>query len=181
MKLPEGRLRRSRAVTDPGTALSNALDRRLTGYAILEPQDALLLDGDGVGVVTFENGVPVLAYHTGTDRGGPEALADLAASGPYWLELYAVDPAALESLHETPALCVPPAMPADRLGDTDLAERTRRHAPDDRIADAAAADSLAPVEAFLDDEAKIEHIRERAREEAAARAEEWGFTDAVDD
>jgi hypothetical protein len=82
MRLPHGELVRSRVVSDPATALVAAAERELTGYAVFEPQDSLLLDADGRGVVTFEAGVPVLAYHTGTDRGGPEAIADLAVPGP---------------------------------------------------------------------------------------------------
>ena len=93
MKLPPGQLVRSRVVKDLRTALVGALDREVTGYAVLEPRESLLLDESGEGVLTFEGGVPVVAYHTGTDRGGPPALADLAASGPYRLELFALAPA----------------------------------------------------------------------------------------
>jgi len=171
MNLPEGRLVRSRVVTDPRTPLIGALERDLTGYAVLEPQDALLLDADGAGVVTFESGVPVLAYHDGTGRAGPEALADLAIDGPYWLQLFAVD----EPIDGDPGWRVPPGMPAERLaGDADLAERTRERAPGDRP---AAGESLNPVEAFLEDEQKVEAIRERAREEADRRATEWGLSE----
>ena len=73
MKLPRGRLVRRRVVADPATPLATALDEGLTGYVRLESQDALLLDGDGLGVITFSDGVPRAAYHTGTDRGGPPA------------------------------------------------------------------------------------------------------------
>lgn len=126
MRLPEGRLVRSRVVADLRTLLVDALDRRLTGYAVLEPQNALLLDDDGTGVVTFSDGAPVLAYHTGTERGGPAALADIAASGPYRLELVAVAPSALDRVHAFDSLRVPPGMAAERLaGDPSLADRTR--------------------------------------------------------
>lgn len=54
MKLPRGRLVRRRVVTSPATALEGALDVGLTGYARLASQDVLLLDSDGVGVLTFE-------------------------------------------------------------------------------------------------------------------------------
>ncbi|MFB6308795.1 MAG: hypothetical protein ABEH35_05640 [Haloarculaceae archaeon] len=184
MKLPEGRLVRSRVVDEPRHPLADALDRELTGYAVLEPQDTLLLDGDGRGVLTFENGVPVVAYHTGSDRGGPAALADLAVPGPYHVELYAVDGDDLAPIHDEPAVRVPPGMPAERLaGDPALAASTRRAAPDeDRDREPATggaseddrADQSA-VEAFLEDEEKIEAIRQRAREEASERAQEWGF------
>ena len=177
MKLPRGQLVRQRVVGDPGTALSNALADELTGYARLESQDALLLDADGVGVLTFDSGVPGAAYHTGTDRGGPEALADIAVAGPYRLELYELDGETLAEVHEAQSLTVPPGMPAERLaGDSELAERTRTAAPERRRADLDAdGDDRGAVEAFLEDEQKIEAIRERAREEARERAEQWGF------
>lgn len=172
MKLPRGTLVRKRVVSDPGTVLETALDRRLTGYARLESQDAILLDGEGVGILTFERGVPQVAYHTGTDRGGTRALADIAVHGPYQLELFELETEALARVNETPELRVPPEMPADRLaGDVDLAERTNAAAPEtdgaDRHADA--------VEAFLDDEATIRAIRQQARAEARERADELGI------
>ncbi|MFB6141060.1 MAG: hypothetical protein ABEJ26_11575 [Halosimplex sp.] len=195
MRLPEGRLVRSRVVTDPRTVLVDVLDRELTGYAVFEPRDALLLDGDGRGVLTFRAGVPTVAYHTGTERAGPPALADLAAAGPYRLELYALAPADLTRVHGEQRFRVPPGMPAERLvGDQALADRTREAAAPERTADgspsrptADAGDPDGPetgddrqtgaVEAFLDDAEKIEAIRERARSEAEDRAEEWGFDD----
>jgi hypothetical protein len=171
MKLPQGRLVRRRVVTDPATPLSNALDAELTGYARLEPQDALLLDADGVGVLTFEAGVPVVAYHTGTDAAGSAALAEVAVAGPYRLELYELDRGVLEEVHAVEELRVPPDAPADRLaGDPNLAERTRAAAPDWRVED---RDDTGAVVAFLEDEEKVETIRERAREEAERRAAEW--------
>jgi hypothetical protein len=184
MKVPAGSLVRSRVVTDPRTLLVDALDRELTGYAVLEPQGALLLDGDGAGVVTFEAGVPHAAYHTGTDRAGPPALADLAERGPYDLELFALAPDDLDPVHDRETFRVPPGMPAERLaGDQALADRTRERVPESDAgtpgeagdeADPSAAD-VGAVEAFLDDEETIEAIREQAREEATERAEEWGF------
>jgi hypothetical protein len=188
MKLPSGRLVHSRVVDDPGSALAAALDRELTGYAVLEPQETLLLAADARGVLTFSEGVPVLAYHTETDRGGPPALADLAVPGPYRLELVALSDAVLTDLHDTPALRVPPGMPAERLaGDHDLAARTRASAPDDRVRESPGgdADSDEPaqesaVEAFLEDEGKIEAIREQAREEARERASEWGLDEVCE-
>jgi hypothetical protein len=195
MKLPEGRLLRSRVVEDPRTVLVDALDRELTGYAVFEPQDALLLEASGRGVVTFRGGVPVVAYHTGTDRAGPPALADLAAEGPYRIRLFALVPADLEAVHDRSTFRVPPGMAAERLaGDPALADRTRAAAPPERLAgatesaggaaeseagDDAGTDERKPgaVEAFLDDAEKIEAIREQARAEAAERADEWGFDD----
>jgi hypothetical protein len=179
MKLPQGRLVRQRVVSDPGTALASALETELTGYARLESQDALLLDADGVGVLTFEDGVPTVAYHTGTDSAGEDALTDIAVAGPYRLQLYELAAESLAEIHATEELCVPPETPAQRLaGDPSLAERTREVAPETHpSADAAeTADEPSAVEAFLDDEEKIRAIQERARAEAKERATEWEFT-----
>ena len=176
MKLPEGTLVRRRVVTDLGTVLETALDSDLTGYARLESQEALLLDGDGVGVLTFDAGVPVVAYHTGSDRGGPPALADLAADGPYRLALFELDADALVAVHDAPALRVPPGMPAERLaGAPELADRTRAAAPSARLENSRRSSGEAPgaVESFLEDEETIAAIRAEAREEARARAAEW--------
>jgi hypothetical protein len=180
MRLPQGRLRKSRVVTDPREPLADVLDRAVTGYAVFEPQDSLLLDADGRGVVTFVDGVPVVAYHTGTDRGGPPALADLAVPGPYHVSVFELDGADLGPVHDVEDLRVPPGMPAERLaGDPALADSTRRAAPPERRAPAGteAADDHGAVEAFLEDEEKIEAIREQARQEAKQRAAEWGLND----
>ncbi|WP_276280801.1 hypothetical protein [Halorussus caseinilyticus] len=177
--LPDGTLLRSRVESDPADPLETALDRALTGYAVFEPQGSLLLGGDDAraGVVAFEEGVPRFAYHTGTGRGGPAALADLAAPGPYDVELR--DLSADEfAEYDRPDLRVPPGLVADRLaGDPALAERTREAAPPEWTEDAADGDegSLDAVEAFLDDEEKIDAIRDRAREEARERASRWGL------
>jgi hypothetical protein len=71
-------------------------------------------------------------------------------------------------------------MPAERLaGDPALADSTRRAAPADRSAAAGSesGDDHSAVEAFLEDEAKIEAIREQARQEAKQHAAEWGLSD----
>jgi hypothetical protein len=165
MKLPRGRLVRSRVVRDPGTVLRIALDRSLTGYAVLELQDSLLFDDERRGVVTFTDGVPVLAYDTESDRGGTDALADFAVPGPYSADLFRLDPTALEEPHDTPELRVPPGVPAEELADDpDLAAETRDRAPDDRLSDAD--DGGSAVAASLEDESKIDAIREEARTEA---------------
>lgn len=178
MKIPDGDLLRSRVVDDPGTTLATALERRLTGYAVLEPQDTVLLGDETRGVVTFEEGVPVLAYCTTTDRGGADALEDVARPGPYSVDLYELDRSALAAAHEADDLRVSPGLPAERLADDrDLVTRTRDAAPDDRLG----SDDTDAVESFLDDEAQIEAIREQAREEARTRAEEWGLTDALEE
>lgn len=179
MKLPRGRLQRRRVVEDLGTPLRHALEDGLTGYCRLESQDALLLSADGVGVLTFEGGVPAAAYHTGTDAGGPAALADIAVAGPYRIELFELDDGALDAVHGADDLTVGPTMPARRLaGDPDLADRTAARATDGAGGrDGATAEPAGydAVEAFLADEDKIEAIRDRARAEAKRRASEWGF------
>lgn len=173
VRIPRGRLLCSRVVDDPGDALEAALDRELTGYALLAPHDALLLDADTRGVITFEDGVPVLAYEMDADVGGSAALGALAVPGPYSVDLFALSPSALSRAHGASSLRVPPGLPADRLaGDDTLAERTREAAPEDRTDDAVEED---PVAAFLADGEKIEAIREQARTEARERAAKWGL------
>lgn len=177
MNLPRGRLVRHRVISDAKTALETALDAELTGYARLESQDVLLLDSDGAGVLTFLEGVPVVAYHTGTDSGGPEALDDIAVAGPYRLELYELEARTLETVHGASDLTVPAGMPAERLAaDPALADRTREAAPPERVAGPAGesgVDAPHAVEAFLENDDRIESIRERARREAKQRAAEW--------
>ena len=178
LTIPRGTLLRSRVVSDVGTTLSRALDRGLTGYATLVPQETLLLSGDARGVLTFDDGVPVLAYNTVTDSGGPDALAELAVPGPYRVELYAVDATGLAAAHEEGALRVAPDAAATELADdAALAERTRDAAPDERLQ--AADDEDDAVAAFLADEERIDAIREQARSEARDRAAEWGLDDAL--
>lgn len=175
--IPEGDLLRSRVVSDAGETLAAALDRELTGYAVFEPQGSLLGGGDDATVLTFEDGVPVLAYDAGTDRGGPDALAALDAAGPYRVELFELAAADVADAHRDETCRVPPARPADRLtADPELAERTRAAAPDHRR-----ADERSSVEEFLADAERIEAIRAEARREAASRAEEWGLADQLDD
>lgn len=176
MNVPDGDLVRSRVMPDAGAALEAALDRRLTGYAVLAPTAVVDPDREGA-VLTFADGVPVVAYHVGSDRGGPAALGALAEPGPYRVELYASGAGDLDAVHAVDELRVAPGAPADRVaGDRTLAERTRRAAPADR--DPSGED---PVEAFLADEERIARIREEARAEAARRADEWGFADAVEE
>lgn len=175
--LPQGRLLRRRVVTDNETVLQTALDRELTGYARLEPQDTLLLDGEATGVLTFVDGVPVAAYETETGRGGSDALTEIASAGPYRLELYELDEELLERVHESKSLLVAPALPAKRLiGNSNLVERTRERAPSERVtSEDESGSGLGAVETFLEDGEKIETLRERARTEAHSRAEDWGF------
>jgi hypothetical protein len=176
MKLPHGRLLRSRVVSDPGTVLSSALDAELTGYARLQPQDALLLDADGVGVLTFKQGIPAAAYHTASDSSGSDAISAIAVSGPFRVELYELDGDVLAELHETDSFTVPPGLPAEQLaGDPPLVERTREAAPDGRVEASSESSQSEVVESFLDDETAVEAVQDRAREEAIERADSWGF------
>jgi len=178
LRIPRGNLLRSRVVSDIGTTLSRVLDRELTGYATLVPQETLLLSGDAKGVVTFADGIPVLAYNTVTDNGGPDALAELAVPGPYRVELYAVESEGLEAAHEAETLRVAPGTPATELADDHtLADRIREAAPDRRLDDGE--EETDAVAAFLDNDDRIEAIREQAQAEARSRAEEWGLDDAL--
>lgn len=181
LRIPKGDLLRSRVVSGVETPLSTALDRSLTGYATLVPRETLLRAGDVRGVITFADGVPVLAYNTVTDDGGADALAELAVPGPYRVELYAVAADDLADAHAETALRVPPAAAATELADDpELAERTREAAPADRLDDEDGEETDA-VAAFLDDDDRIEAIREQARTEARQRASEWGLDGALDD
>jgi hypothetical protein len=165
--MTDGSLVRSRVVADPGDALATALDRTLTGYAALEPQSALLLDGDDRGVFVLSDGVPVAARHDGTGRRGADAVADLAGPGPFRVELYEASPPDRDRFGP-----LDPGTPADLLADDPaLADRLRAAAPESAGTDAGG--SLDAVEAFLADEERIEAIREHARAEAERRAEEW--------
>ena len=178
--LPRGSLVRSRVAPGTGTVLERALEGRLTGYAVLTPQSALLLGDDDAGVLTFADGVPVVAYHTGSDAVGREALAGFPTAGPCRADCYALGADHLAAVHDTPALRVPPGLPADRLaGDPALAERTRERAPADRrTGDDGSGDALA---AFLADEERVERLREEARAEAERRAAEWELTGELDE
>lgn len=174
MKLPQGRLQRRRVVTDLSTPLARALEDELTGYVRLHSQDALLLGSDGVGILTFDCGVPTVAYHTGADCGGTDALTEIAVAGPYRIERFELDSDALAAVHESTELAVDPGAPAEQLaGDPDLARHTRERAPEDRLDDDS--NDQNPVTAFLDDEDRIQEIQRAAREEAHSRATEWGL------
>ena len=176
--IPEGELRRSRTDADVGETLSGVLDRELTGYVVFEPQDSILL-GDGErGVVTFEDGVPVLAYHPGSDAGGDDALDALVGS-LFHAAVYELPADDLRAAHRVEDLRVDPLAPARRLADdAALVERTREAAPDDRVAEGG---ETSAVEAFLADTESIEAIREEARAEAESRAAEWGLSAQLDD
>lgn len=179
LHVPEGELVRARIVDDVAVSLERALEQRFTGYAVLEPGDSLLLAKEVAGLLTFADGVPVVAYCETTDEGGTDALAALAGPGPCSVERYELPEAALEPVHDTPSFRVPPSAPAEELaGDPALAERTRKRAPAARLeADDSGASA---VEAFLQDEERIAEIQQEARAEAAERAAEWGLDDQLE-
>jgi len=173
--IPDGELLRSRVVSELSPALEDVLERGLDGYALLSPRDALLDAGEERGVITFESGVATLAYHTGTDRGGPPALADLG-SPPYEFELYALAAEELDVPHRAETLRIPPGAAAERLaGDPELAARVR-----DAAAEGDERTELDAVEAFLSDEAAVSDIQAAAREDALERADEWGLSETIE-
>jgi hypothetical protein len=176
--VPEGELLRSRVVDDVAEPLAAVLDRELTGYAVVEPAGSLLLGDEATGVLTFESGVPVVAYCETTDEGGADALAALAGPGPCAVDLYELPAAALEPVHDMPAFQVAPGAPADELAaDAPLAARTRERAPENRLESEKPEPSA--VETFLQDEDRIAEIQQEARAEAAERAAEWGLDDQL--
>lgn len=177
--VPKGELLRSRVVDEIAEPLSTVLERELTGYAVLEPAGSLLLGDEATGVLTFEAGVPVVAYCETTDEGGADALAALAGPGPCGVDLYELPRDALDPVHDTPAFQVAPDAPAQELAaDAGLAARTREQAPDDRGNDGETGPSA--VESFLQDEERIAEIQAEARAEAAERAAEWGLDDQLE-
>lgn len=172
MSLP-GELVRSRVVDAPANLLAALLDRKFTGHVTLEPADALLLDGDGRGILGFAAGIPQTAYHAGTRTDGTEALEALAGAGPFRVELYACS---LQRIGEqSPGAHVGPADPARLLAlDESLARRTVANAPETDPSDP----SLDAVESFLADDAAIDDLKRRAREQAQRRAEEWDLPES---
>ncbi|MFP4218162.1 MAG: hypothetical protein ACLFR6_04910 [Salinarchaeum sp.] len=177
----DGQLLQSRVIENFGRMLEMALEDRLTGYVRIESGDALVLDTGERGVITFEDGVPMVAYHAGRDVAGERALATLSTLGPFRVDVYALESARLATIHADRALSIPPGRPAERLaGDPGLARRTRAAAPEDRL-EATRRDDDDALAAFLADEERIEAIREQAREEAERRAAAWGFTDALEE
>lgn len=174
LHVPQGTLVRSRVVDEVADPLARALDQKFTGYAVLEPGASLLLGDEAAGLLTFEDGIPVVAYCETTDDGGVDALAALAGPGPCSVDLYELSVEALDPVHQSPSFQVPPDAPARELAAAPaLADRTREQAPQER----RATESASAVEAFLEDEERIAEIQEAARTEAKARAAEWGLDD----
>jgi hypothetical protein len=179
LRVPQGELLRSRVVDDVAATLDAALGRELTGYAVVEPAGSLLLGDDAAGVLTFEDGVPVVAYCETTDEGGVDALAALAGAGPCAVDLYELPATALAPVHDAPSFQVAPGAPAEELAaDAGLAERTRESAPAERLESEGSAASA--VESFLQDEERIAEIQQEARAEAEERAAEWGLDDQLE-
>lgn len=179
MKVSGGTLLQSRVVDTLELLLADALDRELTGYARIEPSDLMLFDQNGREVLTFADGVPMAAYHTGTEATGLPALQDLPELGPYHIEVYRLPATQLQTVHAETELLVPPDRPAERFTeDHALIERTRTAAPETRMKTGPADDDA--LASFLADEERIESLRSEARRQATARAEEWGLADQLD-
>ncbi len=177
----DGRLLQSRAVGSIEPILTTALDRSLTGFARIEPGETLLSETTDRGVLTFADGIPMAAYHTGADAVGERALAELSTLGPYHIDLYTLPADRLQSVHATDRLLVPPGRPAERLaGNPTLAERTRTAASQTRIDRTREADPNT-LAAFLADEERIEAIQQQAQAEAKRRAREWGLEESLTD
>ncbi len=177
----EGQLLQSRVIETFGPILETALTDRLTGYIRIESGDALVLNTGERGVITFEDGVPMVAYHAGRDVAGERALSTLSTLGPFRVDVYALEAARLATIHADKTLSIPPGRPAERLaGDPELARRTRTVAPESRL-EATRRDDEDALAAFLADEERIAAIREQAREEAEQRASDWGFSDALEE
>lgn len=183
LDLPDGELAFSRVVPDATAALTAALDRRHTGYAVFTPSDTLVLDDGTHAILGFEQGIPTHAL-TRENRGAG-ALAAAATPGPLRVTMHECD-APLTA----PDARITPETPARRLaGDDELASRTLDAAPDASATEMprarpAAGDDLDVVDAFLADEDAIARLKEQAREEARRRAREWGldaFTDPSDE
>jgi len=179
LDLPDGDLAFSRVVPDATAALTAALDRRHTGYAVFTPSDALVLDDGTQAILGFRDGIPTHAVSEAEHGAG--ALAAAATPGPLRVTLHDCDPpiTRLDARIE-------PDTPARQLaGDDALASRTRDAAPerDSTGGDATipdAGDDLDAVEAFLADEDAIARLKAQAREEAERRAKEWGFDEFQD-
>lgn len=179
-QIPTGDLCRSRTDADIAETLVSALDRSLTGYIVFEPQQSILAGDDDRAVITFEQGVPMAAYHTDNDVVGSQAIDALSDSGTPHVDVYTLPATALMSIHRdvTDTFAIAPTAPARRLTDNaTLVERTRNAAPQTRV---TGTDTQTAVEAFLADTDQIESIKQEARAEAAARAAEWGFTDQLE-
>lgn len=179
IELPAGDLAFSRVVPDASAALTAALDRRHTGYAVLTPSDALVLDDGTQAVLGFRDGIPTHAISE--HEHGAGALAAAATPGPLRVTLHDCDPPITR-----PGARIEPDTPARQLaGDDELASRTRDAAParDPAIDESTipdAGDDLDAVEAFLADEDAIARLKSQAREEAERRAKEWGFDEFQD-
>lgn len=175
LSIPRGRLLRSQCVPDIRAVLIAAFERELTGYTIVEPTEPPLRDEQGTVVFTYEHGLPLCVYHTESGRGGQRVLSELAAIGPYRLDLYALSTDQVRPLCERTELRVPPVLPAERLcGDPELADRVnRRLSESETIGAIEEHETTEGVAAFLDDAAGIEAIKNAARAQAERKATEW--------
>ena len=175
MNISEGQLKRSQVVAEFGPVLAELLAEQLTGYSRIEPGDSVVLEADGAGVLTFNSGVPVAAYHTASDATGEAALEELSRLGPFSIEVYTASTAVLNTVQETDAALIPPERPAELLaGDPTLADRTRAQASTAQLDRTREATEEALI-SFLSDEKRIEQIRREAKQQARRRAQRWGL------
>ncbi|ERH13407.1 MAG: hypothetical protein J07HB67_02446 [halophilic archaeon J07HB67] len=164
-----GSLVRARSVDRLGVSLARVFAERHTGYLRIVADGPL---DETTGVLTVVDGVPVAAV--AGDECGVAALDTLTVPGAARVETYRREADGLASLHDRSDCRVPPGAPAERLGDDELAARTRERAPADRT-DTDGSTLLS----FLDDDRRLETIRSEARTEARADADEWGLNGSL--
>jgi len=180
LRIPRGDLLRSRVVSDVGTTtLARALDRELTGYATLVPQETLLLEGDDArGVVTFADGVPVLAYNTVSD-GGPDALAESSRSrAPIASNCTR---SRMARSRNRPRGRRAPRRPAPRRPNSPTTKRSPtgpRRRPEERL-DAGRDDDSDAVAAFLEDDERTDRSANRRAQRGGRAGVRVGLDDAL--
>jgi hypothetical protein len=147
--VPRGSLAWARTVGSLDATLGRVLRDELTGYVVVESGAGLVVGDPTHGVLTFVDGVPVLAYAVDSpavvegdstvDAVGPDALTALVGPGPARVEVYSVPTEEMASLHaagesterdESAASCrVSPDAPALAFdGSRALVRRTRERA-----------------------------------------------------
>lgn len=175
MNITEGQLKRSQVVSEYGPVLEAALEERLTGYSRIEPGDNVVLEADGAGILTFKRGIPMAAYHTVSEATGEAALEALSKLGPFYVEVYTVGAEALQPVHETDTVLIPPERPAELLaGDPALAEQIRSQAAPGQQKQTRTPNEEALI-SFLSDEKRVQQIKDEARKQARRRAEQWNL------
>ncbi|GGL63399.1 hypothetical protein [Halocalculus aciditolerans] len=181
----------SRVLDDPGVCLDRALADAFTGVAAFEARAALVGDASDTYDLAFEDGVPTRAAARDADAAGPPVLSRLAEAAPCRVELRADATRSFRSDATVDPPAVARALDRDRLvdqypaspeSDPETGPDADESSPDpdavnvgETAAGAEPAESVDALEAFLADEERVDALRERAREEAVERADEWGF------